>query len=147
MKPKPSCAKIERFSVADRHLVLPAGRPRQAPILTTLFRQFSGLICCLRHPAGPCRRGGNILNCRIFYTRDKRGVHTDVELCIRCTLSRCGPLFLRGDFKNPATAFKVLYTISTIFWEQWWLICSDTRLWNLGFESSNLPSLQWTASP
>ncbi len=34
-------------------------------------------------------------------------------------------------------------------WEQWWLIDSDTRLWNCssGFEFSNLPSLQWTASP
>jgi hypothetical protein len=35
------------------------------------------------------------------------------------------------------------------FREQWWLIGSDTRLRNCspGFESSNLPSLQWTASP
>jgi hypothetical protein len=33
--------------------------------------------------------------------------------------------------------------------EQWWLIASDTRLWNCspGFESNNFPSLQWTASP
>jgi hypothetical protein len=35
------------------------------------------------------------------------------------------------------------------WWEQWWLIGSDTRLYtySLGFEASRLPSLQWTANP
>ncbi len=40
-----------------------------------------------------------------------------------------------------------IYVNSGRSWEQWWLIGSDTRLWNCSprFKSINLPSLQWTA--